>query len=433
MKSVWTDSENIQDFKALKGDVKTDVLIIGGGMAGLLCAYELDKRNVDYILVEQDKICTKTTANTTAKITYQQGLIYSKVLDEFGLENARLFMSANEKAFESLCALCKSCECDFENKDSFVYSQSSLKKIEKELEALEKIGCKNAEFSKCDNLPIVTVGAVKFKNQAQFNPLKFIKSICSRLNIYENTRVFEINKNTAFTDGGKITAEKIIVATHFPFINRHGAYFIKMYQHRSYVIACEKAQDVNGMYVDENKKGMSFRNYKNLLFIGGSGHRTGKNGGGWSELNDFASANYPNADVRFRWAAQDTMTLDGLPYIGRYSKNTPTLFTATGFNKWGMVNSMLSAMLLCDLVLEKENEYERIFSPSRTVLRPQLAVNSFEALTNILSPVPKRCTHLGCALRWNEAEHSWDCPCHGSRFDSDGHIIENPAMKDFKK
>lgn len=431
MNSLWENSRKTEKFNTLKGNVKTDVLIVGGGLTGLLCAYMLDKENIDYILVEQDRICSHTTANATAKITFQQGLIYSKVLDEFDLETAQLFLSANCDAFNKLTSLCEKISCDFQRKDSFVYSLDDEKKIGKELNALDKIGYK-AEFDRCEKLPFDTVGAVRFKNQAQFNPVKFASEISKGLNIYESTKVLDIDGKTAITDKGRITADNIIITSHFPFINRHGFYFLKMYQHRSYVIALENGVDVDGMYVDENHKGKSFRNYKNLLLIGGEGHRTGKQGGGWNELKAFAYENYPDSKVKFRWAAQDCMTLDGIPYIGRYSKNTPSLFTATGFNKWGMVNSMLSAMILTDLIKGKENIYESVFSPSRTIIRPQLAVNSFEAVTNLLTPTKKRCTHLGCALKWNNEEHTWDCSCHGSRFFQSGEVIENPAVTDLK-
>lgn len=206
-----------------------------------------------------------------------------------------------------------------------------------------------------------------------------------------------------------------------------------MYQHRSYVIALENAPNVKGMYVDEAQKGMSFRNYENLLLIGGGDHRTGKKGGAFGELEDFAKRYYPKSQIKYRWATQDCMTLDSIPYIGRYSANTTDLYVSTGFNKWGMTSAMVSAMLLCDIVQGKENQYEQVFSPSRTILRPQLAANAFEAVVNLLTPTLKRCPHMGCALKWNKIEHSWDCPCHGSRFSEDGKLIDNPATGDLNK
>lgn len=431
MQSVWQASSEIGKFDSLHGDVKTDVLIIGGGMAGVLTAYFLDKAGVDYILVEASEICSGITKNTTAKITSQHGLIYNDLLGRFDEEKAMMYLKANEWAVNKYRELCKNIDCYFEEKDAFVYSIDNRGKLEAELRALERLDF-NAEFE--DNLPLPfdVVGAVKFKNQAQFNPLKFIAEISKGLKVYENTCVRELTEHTAVCNDAKITANKIIVATHFPFINKHGAYWLKMYQHRSYVIALENAPDVHGMYVDEAEKGMSFRNYNDLLLIGGGDHRTGKQGGSWHELRGFAKLNYPQARERYHWATQDCMSLDGVPYIGHYSKATPDFYVASGFNKWGMTSSMAAARILSDMVMGKENPYAHVFNPSRTILRPQLAVNGFEAVVNLLTPTPKRCPHLGCALKWNNAEHTWDCPCHGSRFTEDGELIDNPSTGNAK-
>lgn len=431
MNSVWQETAKMPAFSSLKKDIETDVLIIGGGITGLLCAYMLKESGTDCALVEAERICSGTTKNTTAKITSQHGLVYNKLIKEFGLKKAGLYLRANEEALEKYRELCKKIDCDFEEKKSFVYSVSDEKKIEKELAALKKIGFP-AEFSKAEQLPFKTAGAVKFPNQAQIDPLKFAAGIAAGLNIFEHTPVRELIGTTAVTDHGKISAKKIIVATHFPFLNKHGSYFLKMYQHRSCVIALENAPQIDGIYVDESKKGMSFRSYGDLLLVGGGGHRTGKKGGGFAELEDFATRNFPKSKIKYRWAAQDCMTLDGAPYIGRYSAKTEGLYVASGFNKWGMTSAMAAA-LLCDLVNGKENPYAELFSPSRTILRPQLAANAFEAVTNLLTPSPKRCPHLGCALKWNEEEHSWDCPCHGSRFSRIGEIIDNPATGNLKQ
>lgn len=431
MLSVWKDDSKLPKFEKLRGDLKTDVLIIGGGMAGILCAYMLEKAGVDYALVEAETICSGITGNTTAKITSQHGLIYDKLVREFSVERARMYLSANEAALKKYRELCADIDCGFETKDSCVYSLSDRNKLEKEMAALGKIGYP-AELIEKLPLPLKSVGAVKFSAQAQFDPLRFVSAISKGLSIYEHTKVLELIGTRARTDNGMITANIVVVTTHFPFINKHGSYFLKMYQHRSYVIALENAQDVGGMYVDEDKKGMSFRNYGGLLLLGGGGHRTGKQGGGWSELESFAERNYPGAAEKYRWAAQDCMTLDGMPYVGHYSKKTPELLVATGFNKWGMSSAMVSATLLTDMLLGRKNEYADLFSPSRSILRPQLALNALEAAVNLLTPSKKRCPHLGCALKWNAQEHTWDCPCHGSRFTEDGKIIDNPATGDLK-
>ena len=432
MESLWQRTADLPSFDRLDKDVSTDVLIIGGGMAGILCAYMLQNCGVDYMLVEADEICGGVTKNTTAKITSQHGLIYSRLISEFGTEKARLYLEANEKALEKYRELCRNIDCDFEDKDAFVYSADDRVKLYDEVKALGKLGYK-AVLENDLPLPFKTEGAVKFNNQAQFNPLKFISAISKELNIREHTTVRELVGTTALTDSGRINAKKIIVTTHFPFLNKHGSYFLKMYQHRSYVIALENAPDVSGMYIDEAKTGMSFRNYKNLLLIGGGSHRTGKKGGNWRELRDFAKRYYPGATEKYFWATQDCMTLDGVPYIGRYSGRTDGLYVATGFNKWGMTSSMVSAMILCDLVRGKENRYSGVFSPSRTILRPQLAANAAEAIVNLLTPTVRRCPHLGCALKWNPDERTWDCPCHGSRFEENGKLIDNPATGDIKK
>lgn len=425
-KSVWTDSVTLPNFPKADKEMKTEALIIGGGICGILCAYMLEQKGIDYILVEGSRIGYGITKNTTAKITSQHGLIYNKLIKSVGREKAQMYLSANEKALREYRLIAENIDCDFETKDAYVYSINDRKKIEDEVSAVNSLGF-DAEFVNEVKLPFKTKGAVKFKNQAQFNPMKFLNGIVKGLNIYENTFITDINENWAKFDGGKIIADKIIVTTHFPFINKHGSYFIKMYQKRSYVIAFENADNVDGMYIDEAENGMSFRNYEDLLLIGGGGHRTGKQGGNWKEIKEFSEKYYPKAKERYYWAAQDCMSLDGIPYIGRYSKTTPNLYVASGFNKWGMTSSMAAAEILADLAVGNGSEYETLFNPSRNILKPQLFVNGFEAVTNLLTPTLKRCPHLGCALKWNKAEHTWDCPCHGSRFEKNGDLIDNPA------
>lgn len=426
MNSVWQSDCNLPEFPELKEDCKTDILIIGGGIAGILTAYFLYMQGVDYILAEKNKICSGTTQNTTAKITFQHGFIYRKLIKRFGVEKARGYLEANKYALLKYFELCKNIDCDFEIKNNYVYSLDDRLKTENELSALERIGY-NAKFTEKLPLPIKTAGAVMFPEQAQFHPLRFLSSISKNLNIYENTFIKEMIGTTAVTDFGKIKAQKVIVATHFPFINKHGSYFLKLYQHRSYVIALKNAAEVDGMYVDESKTGLSFRNHGDLLLIGGGDHRTGKHGGNWRELRDFARVNYPDAKEQFFWVAQDCMSLDDMPYVGNYSKNTPNLYTASGFNKWGMTGAMAAALILSDTVLGKKNEFADIFNPSRSIFRPQLLLNGFETAKNLLTPTTKRCPHLGCALKWNNAEHTWDCPCHGTRINEQGKIVDNPA------
>lgn len=429
MDSIWTQTAQMPRFETLKEDIKTDVLVIGGGITGLLCAYMLGRAGVAYTLVEAGRICSGITKDTTAKITVQHGLIYDKLVRTFGVEGARMYLYANQKALETYRQLCERIDCDFQERSALVYSLNDRTEIEKELEALQRIGFP-AKFAAEVPLPFRVAGAVCFDGQAQFHPLKFLSAIAKGLHVLENTRVLELKPGTAVTEHGTIKAEKTIVTTHFPFLNKHGSYFLKLYQHRSYVLALKDAPQVGDMYVDESDTGLSFRSFGELLLLGGGGHRTGKKGGGWRELEEFAGRNYPQAWTVARWATQDCMTLDGVPYVGQYSKRTPNLYVATGFNKWGMTSAMAAAMLLVDLVLGKENPCAQLFSPSRTILHPQLAANAAESVLHLLTPTVPRCPHMGCALKYNRQEHSWDCPCHGSRFTKDGRLIDNPATGD---
>ncbi len=430
-KSIWSETVKKPVFPTLQGDIKTDILIIGGGIAGLLCLYQLKNAGVDCALVEAKEICSGITRNTTAKLTVQHGLIYDKIIKKYGRDAAKMYFEAQNSALETYRKLCATVECDFEEKTAYVYSLDDCKKILREYEALNSIGC-SAIFTPNSPLPFSIAGAVGIEKQAQFHTLKFLYKIAEGLPIYENTKVMELRDNIAQTNRGKIRFQKAIVATHFPFMNKYGAYFLKMYQHRSYVLALEGAADVDGMYVDENMKGLSFRNYNGLLLLGGGGHRTGKNGGGWRELENFAKKHYPNEKIITRWATQDCMTLDDMPYIGRYSRKFADIYVSTGFNKWGMTSSMMGAMLLTDLVRGVKNDFAQLFSPQRSILHPQLAINAFETTVNLLTPTVPRCSHLGCALKYNKQEHTWDCPCHGSRFTTSGEVIDNPATDDKK-
>ena len=272
-KSVWSEQTTLNEFEKLDSDIKTDVLIIGGGICGILCAHILKEAGVSYVLAEGKRIASGITKNTTAKITSQHSLIYDSLIKQFGSEKALMYLKSNEEACKEYERLCQAINCDYEKKNAYTYSILDRSKIEAEVRAVNSLGSE-ARFVSRPELPFDTAGAVCFDNQAQFNPLKFINHIVKGMNIYEKTYVQRIENGVAITPNGKIKAEKIIVATHFPFINSHGAYFLKLYQHRSYVAAYENAGEIDAMYVDEDKKGMSFRQYGNLLLAGGGGHRS---------------------------------------------------------------------------------------------------------------------------------------------------------------
>lgn len=429
MNSIWTRDVKLPSFPTMVGDLCTEVLIIGGGIADILCAHFLKERGVDYVLLEKETICSGVTECTTAKITSQHGLIYHKLINDIGAELATAYLRANQEAVKMYARLCQNIDCDFETKTSYVYTKNDRRVLEEEANALARLGQKSRIEERLE-LPFPVAGAIAMEKQAQFQPLRFLAEIAENLHIYEHTFVKEFKEKEAITDHGTVRFQKAIFTTHFPIDNKHGMYFLKLYQHRSYVIALKDAPKISGMYVDEAQNGMSFRNYKEYLLIGGGDHRTGKCGGNWEELRRFAKEYYPKAKETVCWATQDCMSLDQIPYIGQYAKSLPDCFVATGFNKWGMTSSMVGAMILADLVMEKENPYQEVFDTSRSMIKPQLFVNGLEAAKNLLTISSRRCPHMGCALKWNSIEHSWDCPCHGSRFDEQGKLLDNPANGD---
>ena len=426
MQSIWEKNAQLPTFEPLRREIRADALVIGGGLTGLLCAHELTQAGLRCVVAEAGHICGGVTKNTTAKLTVQHGLVFHKLLRRFGTERARAYLDANWAALNRIRALCQDIPCDFEEKPNYVYSLDDPRELERELAALDKLG-RPAALAKDLPLPFPVAGAVRFDRQAQFHPLKFAATIAEKLPIFEHTRVLEVEPGRAVTEHGTIKAEHIVVATHFPFLNKFGAYWLKLYQSRSYVLALEGAPKLGGMYVDASGKGLSFRNYDNMLLLGGGGHRTGKPGTGWTGLEDFARRHYPKARGAARWAAQDCMSLDGAPYVGPYSPRLPGLYVVTGFNKWGMTSSMAAATLVADLIAGRDSPYQAVFSPSPSILHPQLAVNAGESMLNLLTPTRPRCPHMGCALKYNPQEHSWDCPCHGSRFAADGRLLDGPA------
>lgn len=479
MESIWSKTTNFPQYPTLQGDVTVEAAVIGGGLAGILTAFFLQQRNVKTVVLEAAQIGSGQTKGTSAKITLQHDLIYSKMSTEFGHEKAQQYVQANQQAIRDYQCIIreKNIECSFREGPAYLYSQQQedVSKIEEEIKACQQLGI-NAEFTTETKLPFSVAGAVKVNGQAHFNPLAFLQSIAKDLTIFENTKVTHVEGNQIFTDGGTVTAEHIVFATHFPFLNAPGFYFARMHQERSYVLALEQAAELDGMYLGVDTEGLSFRNYDGLLLLGGGGHRTGENsaGGKYAFLRQRAAQLYPQAKEILHWSAQDCMTLDGVPYIGQYSASTPNWYVATGFAKWGMTSSMVSAALLADRINGVENPCAEVFSPLR--FTPSASLSSFvtdmgQAVKGIskrafsfpqeniadlpvghggvveynrekvgvykdekenVFVVSVRCPHLGCQLEWNPDEKSWDCPCHGSRFDYKGHLIGNPAQTDLE-
>ena len=475
MTSVWEQGVQIRERPRLTGDLEVEAAVIGGGLAGILTAYFLQKRNVKTIVLEGAQIGSGQTRHTTAKITSQHNLIYHRLIQEFGEERARQYAQANQQAIEAYRSLVRELDiqCALEDLPAYLYCREDAHEalLEQEADAARRLGI-HAEMTRHTTLPFPVAGAMKFHNQAQFQPLQFLKAVGLGLTIYEGTRVLAVEDQRIVTEHGTVTAKHIIFATHFPFLNRPGYYFARMHQERSYVLALQQAPQLDGMYLGIDGDRLSFRNYGNYLLLGGSGHRTGENsaGGSYAALRARAAEYYRGSNESFHWSAQDCMTLDGVPYIGQFAASTPHWYVATGFGKWGMTGSMVSAMLLSEQITGTPHPCAEVFSPLR--FTPTASMKTFltdmgQAVKGIgrqvftlpatavqdlprghggvvdcggdklgvykdeqdrLHVVSTRCPHLGCQLEWNPDERSWDCPCHGSRFDYEGALLDNPAQ-----
>lgn len=314
--------------------------------------------------------------------------------------------------------------------------------MKEEVERAGELGIA-AFFEKDCELPFPVAGVARFEGQARFQPLKFLQAIAEEVEIYEQTRVLKVEGQRVETARGAVTAEHIIFVSHYPFINVPGYYFARMYQERSYVVALQGASLPEGMYLGIDENGLSFRAQGGTLLFGGGSHRSGLNrqGGQYEMLLDLARVFYPGSCETGRWSAQDCMTLDGVPYIGRFSRRRPRWYVATGFGKWGMTSAMVSARILTDLITHRECQDADIFSPQRRFTlcgARELLVHgghTVKGLAKHLLPTGKarvipNCPHMGCRLEWNPEEGSYDCPCHGSRFDGEGRLIDGPAQTD---
>lgn len=437
MSSIWTETTTIPRRHPLPGNLKAEVTVIGGGMAGILIAYYLQKQGKQVIVLEADRIGSGQTKNTTAKITSQHGLIYHKLIKSVGEERARQYARANQEAVKEYKKLIQelNISCHYEELPAYLYTVSKPEPLRREADSAAMLGIPS-EFVSHTELPFHVNGAVRFDGQAQFNPLEFLKEISSTLKVYEQTKVLSVKGSHIETNRGKVMSSQIIFACHYPFVNIPGFYFAKMYQERSYVLALSDAQKLSGMYLGIDPDSYSLRNAGDLLLLGYGSHRTGKlpKKNPYEVMSRTARHLWINSSEAARWSAQDCISLDGIPYIGRFGASTPHWYVATGFQKWGMTSSMVSAMLLSDLVLGRHNKNADVFSPQRFNFKASAkrlvshSVESVRGLAMGVMPGIARCPHMGCRLKWNPADKSWECPCHGSRFNQNGEIQDDPAQ-----
>lgn len=439
MEAIWQKTRDKKETKPLKKDLKTDVLVIGAGMAGILTAYFLHKQGIDVVVAEADQIGSGQTKHTTAKITYQHGVLYDRLISVFGETAARQYATLNRDAIDDFeqIILDEAIDCDFQRLPSYLYARKQSDTLSREAKAMRRIGIA-AKVTTETGLPFQVKEALKVENQAQFHPLKFLQRISEQLCIYEGTNILRIEDHTAYTETASITAKHIVITTHYPFTNRPGYFFMRMHQQRSYVLALKDAAQLEGMYYGiEQDAPWSFRNYKGLLLMGGGAHRTGQipSRAPYQVLKETALSLWPQCKEAGFWSAQDCMTIDGIPYIGQFSRKRAQWHIGTGFQKWGMSNGMVAARLLTEQITGKSKSRDTIFHPGRF----QASVSFFPLLkegvytakqfTKGLAGKNPRCTHLGCGLEWNLHEKVWECPCHGSRFGESGNRIDNPAQQ----
>ena len=499
MSSLWLSYKNLFDNINIKNklddNLETDICIIGAGIFGITCGYYLSKLGFKVTILEKDFISSKTTGHTTAKITSQHGLFYDYLANSYSSAFAKDYLDVNEMAIKNIKNIIdnENINCDFEYQNSFVYTTKTeeIDIIKKEYNTLIDLGCKPELVTKT-GLPFPIKIALCFKNQAQFNPVKYLAFLSKSIldndgEIYENTTAKDLKSDfdnlITFTDNNYIKSKYVIIATHYPFINFPGFYFTKMYQSSSYIIGVDTKNALfNGMYISAKDPIYSFRtakfNNKDILLIGGRDHRTGKPSSyndTYSKLETTAKKYYPDCEVLFRWNTRDCISLDKLPYIGTFAPNMPNVFVGTGFKKWGMTLSNVASNIVVDKIIGNNNKYEYLFKSSR--LKPIKNYDEFknmivESSNSLLFNKLKRsnmdfseikndsgsiieingkkvgiykdkngkifavkpiCTHLGCLLSWNDIDKTWDCPCHGSRFNFDSKNLYDPAFKDLSR
>lgn len=474
MESIWSKTEKLPKREPLPGSISVDTAVIGGGMAGILTSYQLQRRGVETVVLEAEQVGSGQTKNTTAKITSQHGLKYHRLICDFGEAKARQYAEWNERAIGEYETLVTDLQipCGFRRLPSYLYTTKRIIDLQKEEKAARKLGIP-AEICKAEELPFPGAICLRFPNQAQFHPLQFLNAVSRKVPVFENTKALRVSGHQVITDHGTVSARNIVFASHYPFPIYPGFYFARLYQERSYVLALKGVKELSGMYYGIDSDGFSLRSAEGCLLLGGGAHRTGKSPqeDPYMKLKKAAKQYWPQSETAAAYSAQDCMPLDGVPYIGRFSMTKPYWYAATGFGKWGMTGSMAAACLLSEEIVGKSRK--TIFSPRRfpAAALPSLGKNVLESGKGLLKEilylpgkefdwlppgqgavirhcgkkrgaykdetgkvylVSVRCPHLGCQLEWNASEKSWDCPCHGSRFDYSGKLIDNPAQIDLK-
>lgn len=472
--SVWQG--NFNKYPELTNDIERETVVVGGGLAGFLTAFRLSEEGASVTLIEADRLFSGTSGKTTGKISCNQESVYYELYKKYGKPTAKKYYLSQKDAQNEYLKLIRkyAIKCDLLKADSYIFSNGSGVDLQANYKLLFGFG---ADCEWVENLPAFNSRyALKMNGEYMFDVLKFASGLPIKFEIYEKTRAVGIDcsTNTILCDNAKIKAKNIVVATHYPIINFHGGYILKLRQSQSYLMAVS-AGLVADMYLDERKEGLTMRPYCGGTLIGGGDHRTGRRfyTDKFLHIKNYAEKFFNVGNVTHEWCAQDVMTADGMPMAGRYWKGSNSVYVITGFNKWGMTNSLVCADIIRDLILGRENENILLFAPDRKIKGAfsDYAVNAITTVKDLLNGyfritfknekslpagcggiirykgkkravykdengklyvIGTKCPHMHGELQWNKNSGCWECPCHGSRFDIYGNIISEPATKTCK-
>jgi glycine/D-amino acid oxidase-like deaminating enzyme len=456
--SLWVGTApDRPELPRLKRDVEADVAVIGGGIVGLTTALLAQRAGASVVLVEADRVGNGVSGYTTAKVSSQHGLIYARLRSSLGPDAASLYGRINEAALAWIAEHVEAerIDCDFRRRPSYAYvlADSARDAVEAEARAAKSAGLP-AELVDETPLPYPVASAVRFDDQAEFHAGKYLAALTEELlaggcEVFERSRALGVDEGGCCVveteAGGRALADRVVVATHYPFLDRSLA-FARVRAERSYAIACRVVGDLpEGMFISGDSPTRSIRTAsidgEELLLVGGESHKTGTGGDTeqrYRNLEHFAREHWDVRSIEYRWSSQDGITLDGVPYVGRITPRSRRILTATGFGKWGMTGGTAAAAVLAELLeSDVRSPAAKLLDPWRLTVRASLPTllkeNTQVGLHFIGDQIAKRsaprCTHLGCKLDWNSGERSWDCPCHGSRFAADGSVLEGPAVE----
>ncbi|MBD2846700.1 FAD-dependent oxidoreductase [Paenibacillus sp. IB182496] len=495
--TYWTASAPPPEFPQLRQHEDADYAIVGGGIVGLTLACLLAEQGQQVVVLEGNRVLHGTTGHSTAKVTVQHDLIYSELAAHFNIENARLYYETQDAALQFMrrTAAAMPGGCEWSDEDAYLYasSASATTKLMKEFETYQQLGMPGQWLEEVP-LPGLAASALKLPGQAQFHPVRYLNGLIARIvqaggRIYEQTRIDAKLEHRGgrplirALHGPEITARQVIACSQYPFYDGGGFYFARMHPAHSYIMAVQPEQPFpGGMYlsVDEPKRSLRAVTIDGqpMVLVAGESHQTGQGDPAsvhFANLERFATQTLGVRQIPYRWSAQDWQTLDKLPYIGPLSPGHPDVWVATGLRKWGMTGGTAAALLLRDLLLGVENRYATLVTPARFGIDPDLKAlvkenadvakhllagkltfpdrdpghlrrqegaavvlagkraGAYRDAGGQLHLVDTTCTHMGCECAWNDGARTWDCPCHGSRFDADGQVLSGPAVKPLRR